>query len=95
MDFEFDFENVIKDFNTFTNFTEYDETEWDYLGDDEFYERTKDWNINDECSNNCRCCKIYKCRCDSCASLVEEDNKWYCDEYEDFCENITMCNEFH
>ena len=45
MDFEFDFENVIKDFNTFDNFTEYDETEWDYLGDDEFYERTKDWNI--------------------------------------------------
>ena len=45
MDFEFDFENVIRDFNTFNNFTEYDETEWDYLDDDEFYERTKDWNV--------------------------------------------------
>ena len=27
--------------------------------------------------------------------INNEDNKWYCDEYEDFCENITMCNEFH
>ena len=45
MDFEFDFENVNRDFNTFNNFTESDETEWDYLGDDEFYERTKDWDI--------------------------------------------------
>ena len=45
MDFEFDFEDVIKDFNSFENFTEYDETAWDYMGDDEFYERTNDWNI--------------------------------------------------
>ena len=45
MDFEFNFEDVIKDFNSFENFTEYDETAWDYMGDDEFYERTNDWNI--------------------------------------------------
>lgn len=57
MDFEFDFENVIKDFNTFNNFTEYDETEWDYLDDDEFYERTKDWNIPYDAELTC-CCDI-------------------------------------
>lgn len=40
-----EFENVIKAFNTAKNFTEYDEREWDYLNDDEYYERTSDWNI--------------------------------------------------
>ena len=31
MDFEFDFEYVIKDFNSFEIFTDYDENEWDYM----------------------------------------------------------------
>ena len=45
MDFEFDFEDVIKDFNSFENFTDYDENAWDYMGDDDVYERTKDWDF--------------------------------------------------
>lgn len=40
-----EFENVIKVFNTAKNFTEYDENEWNYFDDDEFYERTSDWDI--------------------------------------------------
>ena len=27
------------------NFSEYDESAWDYLDDDEYYERTMDWDI--------------------------------------------------
>ena len=34
-------EYLVEDFPA----SQYDETEWDYLDDDEFYERTKDWNI--------------------------------------------------
>ena len=30
MDFEFDFEDVIKDFNFFENFVNYDENAWNY-----------------------------------------------------------------
>lgn len=44
-DFEMEFENVIKSFNQYKNFSEYDESEWDYFEDDEFYERTNDWNV--------------------------------------------------
>ena len=48
-----EFENVIKSFNQYKDFSEYDESEWDYFDDDEFYERTlcmeapydeEDWN---------------------------------------------------
>ena len=45
MDFEFDFEDVIKDFNFFENFVNYDENAWNYMGDDDIYERTKDWDF--------------------------------------------------
>lgn len=27
------------------DFSEYDESAWDYFDDDEYYERTRDWNI--------------------------------------------------
>lgn len=40
-----EFENVIKNFNQYKNFSEYDENEWDYFEDDEFYERTNDWDV--------------------------------------------------
>lgn len=40
-----EYENVIKSFNRCKNFTEIDETQFDYLGDDEFYERTLDYDI--------------------------------------------------
>lgn len=36
----------------------------------------------------------YKCRCDSCVELITRNGKWYCDEYEDYCESIKECKEF-
>ncbi len=27
------------------NFSEYDESAWDYFDDDEYYERTMDWDV--------------------------------------------------
>ena len=45
-DFKMEFENVIKSFNQYKDFSEYDESEWDYFDDDEFYERTEDWNVD-------------------------------------------------
>ena len=47
--------------------------------------------IND---NNCRYCTYYKCRCADCFALIEKDGKWYCDECENYCENIIECDEF-
>ena len=35
----------------------------------------------------------YKERCSDCIALVEEDNRWFCDEAEDFCENVKCCPE--
>lgn len=40
-----EFENVIKAFNTCKEFSEYDEREWDYFDDNEFYERTEDYDV--------------------------------------------------
>lgn len=39
------YENVKDVFNSYKNFSEYDEEQWDYLGDDEYYERTSDYDI--------------------------------------------------
>ena len=39
---------------------------------------------------NCGSCKKWKCRCADCCALDPGD--WYCDEYEDYCENITDCS---
>ena len=46
------------------------------------------------CNGHCRYCTIYECRCRDCFALSEMDGKWYCDEYEEYCENITACGEF-
>jgi hypothetical protein len=46
MNFGFDFDNVIRELGACKNFTELNEMEFDFMGDDEFYERTKDWNID-------------------------------------------------
>ena len=46
-----EFENVIKSFNQYKDFSEYDESEWDYFDDDEFYERTEDWNVDYDCED--------------------------------------------
>lgn len=35
----------------------------------------------------------YKERCSDCIALVEEDNRWFCDEAKDFCENVKCCPE--
>lgn len=34
-----------------------------------------------------------KNRCRNCICLVECDNKWYCDEAEDFCIMVETCPE--
>lgn len=47
-----------------------------------------------KCINNCRHCRDYKCRCDSCFAVSEQNGKWYCKEYEDYCESINECDEF-
>ena len=39
------YESVKDIFNSFENFSDYDESQWDYLGDDEYYERTSDYNV--------------------------------------------------
>lgn len=44
-DLKMEFENVIKNFNQYKNFADYDESKWDYFEDDEFYERTSDWDV--------------------------------------------------
>lgn len=41
MNFGFDFDNAIRELGACKNFTEYDESAWDYFGDDdidEYYE---------------------------------------------------------
>lgn len=43
-----EFENVIKRFNQYKGFTEIDETQFDYLDDNEFYERTSDYRMSDD-----------------------------------------------
>ena len=35
----------------------------------------------------------YKERCSDCIALVEKDNRWFCDEAKDFCENVKCCPE--
>lgn len=47
-----------------------------------------------ECGKRCRYCTNYKCRCEDCFAVTEESGRWYCDEYGDFCENITECDEY-
>lgn len=43
----------------------------------------------------CAICKNIKCRCDGCDMIDEyfSDGQflWYCNEYDDLCENIDMC----
>ena len=36
----------------------------------------------------------FKERCAHCASLVEEENKWFCEEVAGFCEDIVWCPYF-
>ena len=40
-DFGYDFSEL----NRAKNFSEYDESAWDYFEDDEYYERTQDWDV--------------------------------------------------
>lgn len=47
-----------------------------------------------KCTNNCKYCNNYKCRCADCFALTEKNNKWYCDECSEYCEDITQCDEF-
>lgn len=46
MNFGFDFNNTIRELGACKNFTELNEMEFDFMGDDEFYERTESWDID-------------------------------------------------
>lgn len=35
----------------------------------------------------------YQERCADCIALVEKDGRWFCDEAQDFCENVINCPE--
>ena len=45
MMYDFDFGYDFNEINRAKNFSEYDESAWDYFDDDEFYERTQNWDI--------------------------------------------------
>lgn len=36
---------------------------------------------------------MYKERCQDCVCLVEQNGEWFCDESQDYCENIDECPE--
>lgn len=36
----------------------------------------------------------YEIRCSDCICLVEENNQWYCDEYQKYCKDVTECGEW-
>ena len=36
----------------------------------------------------CRHCNNWKCRCEDCICLVDKNLKWFCDNYDDYCENV-------
>lgn len=73
----------------------YDPFDEDYGELDDYIDEIADeYFKGNECKGKCRYCDAYKCRCECCFALVEENGKWYCDEYEDYCENIKVCGEF-
>ena len=39
----------------------------------------------------CAICENIECRCESCFALTERNSQWYCETYEDYCNNITCC----
>lgn len=43
----------------------------------------------------CKNCDDWKCRCGDCMCLIEKNEKWFCDEYQEFCEEIMQCNLFN
>ena len=44
-----------------------------------------------ECDNKCRTCMNYKCRCESCACLEENENgEWVCGDNQVPCERVQV-----
>ena len=42
----------------------------------------------------CRHCNNWKCRCEDCICLVDKNLKWFCDNYDDYCENVISCYNY-
>ena len=42
----------------------------------------------------CKECNDFKCRCQDCVCLVEQDGEWFCDEQQKFCKDVKECNEW-
>ena len=40
-------------------------------------------------------CNNYLCRCADCFALVEKTGDWFCDLKQDYCKNISGCNEYN
>ena len=39
-------------------------------------------------------CRDVSCRCMDCFALTEVNNRWYCDDYENYCINVIYCDNF-
>lgn len=39
----------------------------------------------------CGICNNIKCRCQDCYALIEKMGKWWCNDAEDWCEDIKCC----
>ena len=39
----------------------------------------------------CANCQNYKCRCKNCAELIFRDDEWYCNDFDNYCEDIDCC----
>lgn len=51
--------------------------------------------INECLNKNCKTCKDWECRCESCGFLVEGyDGSWLCDQNEKRCADILVCPEY-
>lgn len=50
--------------------------------------------MNNMVVESCSVCKNYICRCSDCFALVERNELWFCDEYQDYCSRIDECLEY-
>lgn len=39
----------------------------------------------------CHDCGNYKCRCADCWALTEINNRWWCGDYDNYCEEVKDC----
>ena len=57
-----------------------------------WYNKVKE-NKSMTCEMECIDCTNYKCRCEDCVCLVEQNNDWFCEELQEYCKDILLCPE--